>query len=369
MKILIAPDSFKGALTAVNAAGVMAEALVGKYPHAECVICPMADGGEGTASLLCEHWQGQWVEQEVMGPLPDRRVYAGFAWFADRALAVIDMASCCGLPLLSPQEQNPWRTTTYGVGELLQSAVALGAKQVWLGVGGSATIDLGLGAAMALGARCESASGQAIALGGQGLMQLVKLKSCRLPFHLTLLTDVTNPLLGETGAVAVFGRQKGLAAVEQQAYVEAVAKAADCLSLYRGAACGQEVASGAGGGMSVGLATLCQATQVSGAEKMMKALAVGKQLASVDWLITGEGCFDAQSLYGKVTGSLISKAKSMGVKVAVFAGKVALSAEQYRAAGVDLAVQISRDDFSLQQNMQASAALLMQAIKASLRFE
>ncbi|HQI29128.1 MAG TPA: glycerate kinase, partial [Sedimentisphaerales bacterium] len=172
MKIVVAMDSFKGSLTARKACDIVAEAIRSSWPDATVVAKPMADGGEGTAVTLMAAAGGEWVAVEVMGPLPEMRVNAGYVWLPDTRTAVVEMATASGLPLLRPDQYNPLKTTTYGTGQLVKSAIERGADQILLAIGGSATVDGGVGAAMALGWRFLAADGREIGLGGGALSEI-----------------------------------------------------------------------------------------------------------------------------------------------------------------------------------------------------
>ena len=175
MKIVVALDSFKGSLTAVQACTLVAEAIRAAMPGADVVIKPMADGGEGTAAALMAAAGGEWVASRVMGPLPEMQVDAGFAWLAGVRTAVVEMATASGLTLLSPAQQDPLKTTTYGTGQLVKAAVEHGAQRVLLAVGGSATVDGGVGAAMALGWRFLDREGRDVPLGGGSLARIAQI--------------------------------------------------------------------------------------------------------------------------------------------------------------------------------------------------
>jgi glycerate kinase len=211
MKIVVAMDSFKGSLTAERACTVIAESIAVLAPQAEIITKPMADGGEGTAQAMLAAGNGQWITKAVTGPLPDRRVRAGLAWFAGERMAVVEMAAASGLGLLAPQEKNPLKTTTYGTGQLIQAAMDYGARRILLAVGGSATVDGGTGAAAAVGWKFLGKDGKQVGLGGGPLLQIERIIP---PVHINrvpieVLCDVDNPLCGDQGAAKVYGPQKG----------------------------------------------------------------------------------------------------------------------------------------------------------------
>ena len=212
MRIVVAMDSFKGSLTAAEACEAVASGLDRALPDAEVVLRPMADGGEGTAAGVMTAAGGEWEPHRVTGPLPGTEVDAGFVWLPARGPgALVEMADASGLTLLDAAERDPLRTTTFGTGELIRAAADRGPRVLWLAVGGSATVDGGVGAATALGWRFLDRSGADIGLGGEALCHIhniVPPVDVGLP-PVVVLCDVTNPLLGPSGAARIFGPQKG----------------------------------------------------------------------------------------------------------------------------------------------------------------
>ncbi len=198
MKIVVALDSFKGSLTAVQACDIVAGAIRAEMPGAMVVTKPMADGGEGTASVLMAVAGGQWVRKTVMGPLPEMEVEAGFVWLPGSQTALVEMATASGLPLLALAQRNPLKTTTYGTGQLIQAAIDHGANHILLAIGGSATVDGGVGAAMALGWKFLAANGREIHFGGSQLPSITTILPPPQPVRVDVevLCDVDNPLCG-----------------------------------------------------------------------------------------------------------------------------------------------------------------------------
>ena len=193
MKVVIATDSFKGTLTAVKACEIIAGAIYKYVPDIQLVIKPMADGGEGTAGAMIRACNGRWIERKVTGPLPDMQVDAGFAWFKDKS-ALIEMASASGLELISPEQMNPLRTTTYGTGELILAAMEYGAQKILLAVGGSATVDGGTGMARALGFRFLDQEGKDLPEGGGALSTLDRIEYCTYNLYRSGPWVSPNPL-------------------------------------------------------------------------------------------------------------------------------------------------------------------------------
>ena len=210
MKIIIAMDSFKGSLKADEACEIIADAIHKCSPQIETVIKPMADGGEGTASAMIKAAGGRWIPQIVSGPLPDMRVEAGFAWFDSDKTALVEMAAASGLELLTKEQMNPFKTTTFGTGQLIKEAMEQKPGKIYLAVGGSATIDGGCGAAAALGWKFLDKNGNSVSLGGAGLKEIARIvepPDFAIPI-VEVFCDVDNPLCGPRGAAKVYGPQK-----------------------------------------------------------------------------------------------------------------------------------------------------------------
>ena len=361
MTIVVALDSFKGCLSAAAACQAVAKGLQAVDPTVRVRIKPMADGGEGTAAaLLTARPSGVWIPCTVTGPLPERRVKAGFAWFADDRTAVVEMAAASGLPLLADHERNPMRTTTFGTGELLTAAVDTGAQHIVLTLGGSATVDGGVGAAAALGWRFLDAAGAVISPDGGHLHAIAKivppLKRC-LP-RITVLCDVTNPLCGPRGAAAVFGPQKG-ATSAQVTQLDAGLRHLAC-QIVRDL--GRDVLAlpggGAAGGFGAGAFAFLDATLAPGIATVIEASGLRAALQDATWCITGEGCFDDSSLEGKVVSGVAQAARQAGVPVVVFAGEVRLAPEIYGTYGIRSAYALRRTGMRVAESLRRAPELL-----------
>jgi glycerate 2-kinase len=319
MRVVLAPDSFKGTLGAAEAADALAAGWRLRRPADDLVTLPLADGGEGTLDALGHDVPGaHWRETEVSGP-DGRPVRAAWLLLPD-GTAVVEMARAAGLPLLT--EPDPLGATTRGLGELLAVAVADPAvHRVMLTVGGSATTDGGTGALAALGARFLDADGADLPPGGGALARLARVDLSGLvpppPGGVQCLVDVTAPLLGPLGAAGQFGPQKGATPAQVAELDAALARLAEHLD-------GDPDAPGAGaaGGTAFGFAACWGAQFVSGADAVAAAAGLDDALAGADLVVTGEGQFDAQSLRGKVVGALVERARTAGVPVTVVAGRV-----------------------------------------------
>ncbi len=360
MKVVVALDSFKGSLTAVQACDLVAQALRSSVPGVEVVTKPMADGGEGTASVLLTAAGGQWIRETVMGPLPDMEVEAGFVWLPDNRTALVEMATASGLPLLKPEQRNPLKTTTYGTGQLIQAAVHRGANQILLAIGGSATVDGGVGAAMALGWRFLTRGGRELDFGGG---QLVNVERIVPPPHLwqatvEVLCDVDNRLCGEHGAARVYGPQKGATPEMVEQLDAGLAHLARIVKeqLGRDVAC--LPGAGAAGGLAAGAVAFLNARLVPGIDVIMSQTRLAEAVAGADWVVTGEGSFDEQSLRGKVVSGVARVARAAGAKIAVCAGQVHLEPGRYRQAGIAAAVACMEPGMELDYAIAHGAELL-----------
>jgi glycerate kinase len=365
MKIVVAFDKFKGSLSAPEACAIVQRALRASLPGAKFIARPMADGGEGTAAVLKVALGGQWIFKRVTGPRRPMKVRARYLWLPRKRFAVVELAQATGLVLLRPSQRNPLFTTTYGTGELLADARRRGARHIWLAVGGSATVDGGVGAAMALGWKILDADGRTIGLGG-GALQRIKTIVAPTPLgfpKLTVLCDVTNPLCGKHGAAAVFGPQKGANKAMVRRLDAGLRRLAGVVKSRLGKDIRTLRGGGAAGGMAAGAAAFLNAKLSPGIQSVIATTGLRKEIADADWLITGEGQFDEQSLRGKVVAGLSALAKASGGRVAVLAGRVRLTKSTWRKAGVDVATAITPSGLDTKEAMKRSKVLLSVAAK------
>ena len=323
MRVVICPDSFKGSLTAEQAAEAMADGVQRAWPAADCVCLPMADGGEGTAAIVCRAWAGQWRSTWVTSPrgMP---VLAGWGWDPLHQRAVVEVASACGLPLTPPSERNPWEMDTQGVGQLLQAVLAQGARSIWVGLGGSGTNDAGAGMLHALGARFLDATGRPLPPTPAGLASAVAMDASSLPAELAaiewhILSDVDAYLTGSQGASRRFGPQKGIARADMDVWDTRLAHLAHLMAPSATA----EPGDGAAGGLGFAFRAVLGGKLTSGSECVGVALGVPEAIVSADWVMTGEGRFDATSLQGKVVGAVQRWAHAAGKPLWILAGQQA----------------------------------------------
>jgi len=387
MKIVIALDKFKGSLTAPAACEIVRRTLGGAHPGVQIIVKPMADGGEGTAEALHAALGGEWITQQVTGPLPALPVTARYLWLARERRAFIEMAQASGLVLLPPAQRNPLLTTTLGTGELLADAIRRGADRIWLAIGGSATTDGGIGAATALGWRFLDDAGQPVRPVGGELERIVKIeapppvgrdrRARRVPDpngrpgpaaagslpRIEVLCDVDNPLCDDRGAARVFGPQKGATPAMVQQLDAGLRHLAAVVKAQLGRDILDVPGAGAAGGLGGGALAFLNARLVPGIETVMLASQLAADLAGADWVITGEGQFDEQSLHGKVVAGVTALARAHGVKVAVLAGRVKLVETDWRRAGISIAQAIAPATLDTPRAIQQAPELLAAAVR------
>jgi glycerate kinase len=375
MKILLAPDSFKGSLSAEQVCRALQVGVMRVLPDANCVALPLADGGEGTTAALVAASGGRLLRHWVSGPLPGGpKVEACFGLLAGGQTAVIEMAAASGLPLLPPEQRDPRHTTTYGTGELVAAALASGARHLIIGVGGSASHDLGTGLAQALGVRFHRSDGSLIeqvmtgaALSEVASVDLGSLLPALAGCSLALAADVDNPLLGPHGAAAVYGPQKGATAA---IVAELEAGTATAIGPIE-AACGRSLRhlprAGAAGGLGAALIGLMGATPGSGIDLVLEACAFETHLAGASLVLSGEGRLDGQTLRGKTIAAVARRCSQAGVPLVVIAGALGEGTEALYALGVTSMVSLVPGPMTLEAAMAASPALIADAAERVLR--
>ena len=359
MKIVICPDSFKESLPASAAAQAIAEGVREVWPDADCVCLPLADGGEGTLDALVSATGGQLLTRWVQGPL-GAPVNARFAVLGDGKTALIEMAEAAGLPLLSPAQRDPLRTSTYGVGELIAAALDLGVTRILLGLGGSATQDGGAGMLQALGARLLDAQGQPLPPGGAALGQLAQLHLDGLDPRLARVTvevacDVDHPLCGPRGSSAVFAPQKGADAAAVALLDAALAHWGAQLAQATGRQVAELPGAGAAGGMGAAALAVFAARLRPGIDWVMDALDFNAALHGADWVISGEGRADGQSAGGKVISGVARRAQAAGVPLLVLAGSLGDGYQALYPLGVRAILPIVPGPVSLAQALDGAA--------------
>ncbi|MBK1786490.1 glycerate kinase [Prauserella cavernicola] len=335
MRVVIAPDKFKGSLTAVEAASAIGEGVRDVLPDAEVVEYPVADGGEGTLDVLLAAG-GKRVDLRVTGPLSEQVD----AWYVVLdGTAYLESARACGIEYVQPSPEVSLAAHTYGVGELVAHALAGGARRIVLTVGGTASTDGGSGMLRALGAMLFDTDDRPFEFGGGplGAVAAVDLSAVREQLGdvvVRVATDVTNPLLGPDGAAAVFGPQKGASPREVEQLEASLRAWARALERAGTIALGDVPSAGAGGGVSGGAMAALNATAESGFELVVELTGVADALPGADLAITGEGSLDEQSLAGKAPAGIAALARQHDVDVLAIAGRVALTDDDLAAAGI-----------------------------------
>lgn len=353
MKIVIAPDSFKESMTALEVCEAAERGLRRSIPEVQTVKIPMADGGEGTVQALVDATNGTFTSLTVTGPL-GLPVEAEYGWLGDQLTAVIEMASASGLHLVPPERRNPLMTTTAGTGELIKDAVQKGAKHLIIGIGGSATNDGGMGMAQALGVKFLDSEGAELSFGGGALSKLAKIDASKMMKELSGVTidvacDVDNPLTGPTGASAIFGPQKG-------ATDETVAVLDRNLSHYASLILketGRDVekieGSGAAGGLGAGLLAFLNANLKRGVDIVIETVKLEQHMGEADLVITGEGRIDGQTIHGKTPVGVSKTAKKLNIPVIAIAGSIGDGYEKVYEEGISSVFSIVPGIVSLEE--------------------
>ncbi len=367
MRILIAPDKFKGSLSSGEVAEAIARGLTGGWPKVDTLQCPLADGGEGTMELLVQATGGKIIDCDVTGPLGEPR-RASLGILGDGETAVVEMASASGLELIPPDKRDPCSTTTAGTGDLILNALDLGLRRIIVGIGGSGTNDGGTGMASALGVRFLDADGRELSPGGGYLDKLVNIDISGLDprigeTEIIVASDVTNPLLGDDGACRVYAPQKG-------AGTEDVERLEKCLCCLSDAVCAQLTAglqdqpgAGAAGGLGYGLMAFLGAEVRPGIEVVMEAVGFEQKLAGCGLVITGEGRLDAQTAFGKTVSGVARAAKRHRIPVLALGGEVTDDAVALHEAGVTALLSIAPGPMGLEESMCSAATLLESSAK------
>ena len=371
MKIVIAPDSFKGSMTALRAADAMEIGLRRVFPNVEIEKVPMADGGEGTVQSLVDATGGNIITERVFDPL-GVEIDARYGALGDGITAVVEMAAASGLTLVPPDKRNPLVTTTYGTGQLIQAALNRGCRKLIIGIGGSATNDGGAGMAQALGAKLLEASGKQVKWGGGALGNLASIDVSGLDPRLAetetvVACDVNNPLTGEQGASHVYGSQKG-------ATLEMIELLDGCLAHFDkilqrdlGKCVGNIAGAGAAGGLGAGLLAFLDGTLKSGVEIVMEATNLEQKIEGANLVITGEGQINFQTAFGKTPVGVASLAKTHNIPVIAVAGSISTGADGVYGAGIDAMVDIVPEPMSLDTAIKNAATLIADAAERAGR--
>lgn len=394
MRIVIAPDSFKGSLSAAEVAESLAQGISSVLTDADIVCKPVADGGEGIVEALVAATSGRFVETDVTGPLgiaenvgtgdsrrsvpaqdtpahdsparntPARKVRARWGILGDGTTAVIEVAAASGLVLVPPEARNPLITTSYGTGELMRAALDAGCRRIIVGLGGSATNDGGAGMAQALGVQLLDETGQPLSPGGAALARLRRVDVSGVDPRLAGVevigaADVNNPLLGPTGATAVFGPQKGASPDDVLRLEAALAHYADVLSHQLGVDVRAVPGGGAAGGLGAALHAFCRAPLQPGADVVMEAIRLEELIRDATLVITGEGKLDGQTAFGKAPLAVARLAARCNKPVIAVAGMLGDGVDELFDMGIDAAITIAPGPIDLHTSMEQAPKLLV----------
>lgn len=364
MKIVLAPDKFKGSLMGIEFCDAVAEGIYSIFPQANIIKMPLADGGDGTIDILGYYLHGERIKIEVTNPL-FRPIKASYFYISSSNTAYIEMAEASGMKLLTKEEQNCMYTTTFGTGQLIADAIDRGAKSIILGIGGSATNDCGIGMAMALGYRFMNKKGKDIIPIGKNLSTIEKIDDSNVITALKKVTikvacDVTNPLYGSDGAAFVYAAQKGASIREIKILNRGLEHFAKVIKTRFDIDLQKIKGAGAAGGMGAGALVFLKADLYSGIDLVKDLLDFNNKIKDSDWIITGEGKLDDQTLSGKTIYGVIKSAKKYNIPVAAFCGTIALQKESLKSLGISYGDSVLDRSKNINDAMANSAKYLFQ---------
>ncbi len=360
MNIVVAIDSFKGSLTSLEAGNAVRQGIIKAIPEANVTVRPIADGGEGTVDALIRGMQGNYETVLVTGP-NGKAMFCQYGVIPQEGIAVVEMAEAAGLPLLRKEERNPLYTTTYGVGEMIKDAIQKGYRRFIVGIGGSATNDVGIGLLQALGYQFKNAEGNEVPFGAVGVRDIVdvqvdkvipELKEC----FFRVACDVNNPLCGEAGCSYVYARQKGAkeeSIPEMDRWIKAFS---DLMREKQISDLEQMPGAGAAGGLGYAFASFTNAKLESGIDIVLEETKLEEYIKEADLVITGEGRLDGQTVMGKVPLGVAKIAQKYGKKVIAFAGSVSEDASACNEHGIDAFFPILREVKTLDEVMEPECA-------------
>jgi glycerate kinase len=370
MKIVVAPDSFKGSLTAVEVSDAIEQGVREIFPEAEIVKIPMADGGDGTVQCLVNATGGEILREKVTGPLGDE-VWAFYGILGDKKTAVIEMAEASGLTLVPENKRNPLITTTYGTGQLIKFALDQGCRKMIIGIGGSATNDGGAGMVQALGAKLLDKEGEEIGFGGGELKKVFRIDTKYLDNRLSetkvlIASDVSNPLCGPKGASRVYGPQKGATPEMIKKLDESLAYFAEIIKRDLNKDIKDILGAGAAGGLGAGLMAFLDAELRPGIEIIIEIVKLEQAIKDTDLVITGEGKIDSQTIYGKAPIGVAKIAKKYNVPVIAVAAIISDDADIVYQHGIDNLIKVSEPPMSLTEPKSKKIGLVKRSVKQFL---
>ncbi len=364
MKIIISPDSFKGTLTALEAAKSIEQGIKQAYPEAETVLLPVADGGEGTMEALVLATDGHFVQTTVLDPL-GREIEASFGVLGNQSTCVIEMASASGITLLHNNERNPRIASTFGTGQLIKAALDQGFRDFIVCIGGSATNDAGVGMLRALGLRLVDEYGRDVQKTIDGLYEVKSLDFSTWDTRLhdttiAIACDVNNPLVGENGATAVFGPQKGVKPEEMDYFDEALTHWANIVEAEKGTRLHDYQGAGAAGGMGGALIAFLNGKFHQGIQLVLDVVKFCEKIQGADYIVTGEGKSDRQTLHGKAPMGVLHCAKQFNIPVLLLSGCIEKQDRELLAPHFQQTVSVVNESVSNDMAMKEAARCLSQ---------
>lgn len=370
MKIIVAPDSFKGSLTAVEVSDAIEQGIREIFLEAEIVKIPMADGGDGTVQCLVNATGGEILRKKVTGPLGDE-VLASYGILGDKKTAVIEMAEASGLTLVPENKRNPLITTTYGTGQLIKAALDQGCRKMIIGIGGSATNDGGAGMVQALGVKLLDREGKEIGFGGGELRKIFRIDTKYLDNRLSetevlIASDVSNPLCGPKGAARIYGPQKGATPEIIKQLDESLAHFAEVIKRDLHKDIKDIPGAGAAGGLGAGLIAFLDAELKPGIEIIIEIVKLEQAIKDADLVITGEGKIDSQTIYGKAPIGVAKIAKKYNIPVIAVAAIIGDDADIVHQYGISTLLKISEPPIGLAEPKPKKVQLIKKCIKQFL---
>ena len=370
MKIVVAPDSFKGSLTAIEVADGIEQGIKEVFPKAEVIKIPMADGGDGTVQCLVNATGGKILREKVLGPLGDE-VLASYGILGDRKTAVIEMAEASGLTLVPENKRNPLITTTYGTGQLIKAALDQGCRKMIIGIGGSATNDGGAGMVQALGAKLLDRDEKEVGFGGGELKKITRIDVKYMDKRLSdtkilVASDVTNPLCGPKGASQIYGPQKGATPEMAEELDKSLAHFAKMIKRDLHKDIKDIPGAGAAGGLGAGLIAFLNAELRSGIDIVIEVVKLEEAIENADLVITGEGKIDSQTIYGKAPIGVAKIAKKYNIPVIAIAAIIGEDADIVHQYGIDNLIKVSEPPVSLSEPKSKKILLIKKRIKEFL---
>ncbi|MCF6167234.1 glycerate kinase [Lutibacter sp.] len=372
MKIILAPDKYKGSLTGIEFCNTVEKGLKSLITNAEIIKLPLADGGDGTIEILGFHLEANHIKLKVNDPL-FRPIEASYLFITQTKTAFIEMAEASGMKLLSSNDQNCMNTTTYGTGELILDAIKRGAKTIILGLGGSATNDCGIGMATALGYKFLDSKNKEIIPVGKNMCKIKTIETSKVNSTLKEITfkvacDVKNPLYGQNGAAFIYAQQKGASQNEIIYLNKGLEHIARIFQKEFNIDIQNIEGAGAAGGMGAGSIIFLNARLISGIDLIKEIINFDKKIKEADWIITGEGKLDSQTLSGKTIQGVLTSAKNYNIRVAALCGAILLSEKSLKSLGFSYTASIMDKAIDVEDAMLNSSKYLYEISSQFAKF-